>query len=60
MTVYTYPLVWCSAVGEDGVDLSSAGQMDTVLGVTGRDGLENAIKKCWASQFSYTAVKYRV
>ncbi|KAK2148271.1 hypothetical protein LSH36_506g02049 [Paralvinella palmiformis] len=48
-----------SAAGEDGAEMSAAGQMDTFLGVKGLHQLFEAIIKCWASQFAVTAVQYR-
>ena len=45
--------------GEDGSDLSAAGQMDTVLGVGDITHLHDAIRTCWASYFSRVAVSYR-
>lgn len=35
-----------SAVSEDGIDASFAGQFETVLNVTGTDGLQKAIRNC--------------
>ncbi len=48
-----------SAVGEDSDDLSSAGQNETYLGCKGRQAIIEAIKKCWASLFTYQSVEYR-
>lgn len=48
-----------SACGEDSEETSAAGQMETILGVRGRDAIVSAIAKCWASQFSFVAVQYR-
>ena len=48
-----------SAVGEDGSESSGAGQMETILGVKGKVQLFEAVKKCWASHFSFRAVEYR-
>ncbi|MGH9148047.1 MAG: PEP/pyruvate-binding domain-containing protein, partial [Vicinamibacterales bacterium] len=48
-----------SAVGEDGLRASFAGQLDSVLGlVTGAD-VERGIKTCWASYWSARALFYR-
>jgi phosphohistidine swiveling domain-containing protein len=47
-----------SSVAEDGVTKSFAGQHDTVLGV-GQDGVEAAVKTCWASLYSDAALAYR-
>ena len=44
---------------EDGVQLSTAGQMDTFLGVHGLHGILDAVKKCWASAIAYRVVEYR-
>ena len=44
---------------EDGVQLSTAGQMDTFLAVQGFDDITDAIKKCWASAITYRVVEYR-
>lgn len=48
-----------SAAGEDGSEASSAGQMETYLGVRGQTEIFNAVRKCWASAFTYQAVQYR-
>jgi pyruvate,water dikinase len=48
-----------SAVGEDGTELSAAGQMETDLGVKGLQQILQAIANCWASQFAFPAVSYR-
>ncbi|CAG5121948.1 unnamed protein product, partial [Candidula unifasciata] len=48
-----------SAAGEDGAESSSAGQMETVLGVTGLSQIVKAVKQCWASAYSHQAVEYR-
>ena len=48
-----------SGVGEDGKDLSCAGQNDTFLGVVGRENIVSSIKQCWASLYSYRSVEYR-
>ena len=45
--------------GEDGGEASSAGQMETYLGVRGKEKVLEAIKKCWASAYTYQAVEYR-
>lgn len=49
-----------SAIGEDGMESSSAGQNETFLGVQGIDQVLNAIQKCWASLFSVQSVTYRI
>ena len=48
-----------SAVGEDSSDLSSAGQNETFLGCFGKDRIEKAVLKCWASLFAFQSVEYR-
>ncbi|KAG1651422.1 putative phosphoenolpyruvate synthase [Nymphon striatum] len=48
-----------SAVGEDGEEMSAAGQMETFLGCKGMDQICISIMKCWASCFGFRAVEYR-
>lgn len=50
-----------SAVGEDSEQMSAAGQMTTLLGVRGSefDRVVESVAKCWASQFSFTAINYK-
>ena len=48
-----------SAIGEDGEDLSCAGQNETVLGSKGYDAVMKAIQQCWSSLLSYQSVEYR-
>ncbi|XP_022658466.1 uncharacterized protein LOC111249185 isoform X2 [Varroa destructor] len=48
-----------SAVEEDSEEMSAAGQMSTFLGISGRKNLLDAIVKCWASQFSLSAIIYK-
>ncbi|XP_022686506.1 uncharacterized protein LOC111259076 isoform X2 [Varroa jacobsoni] len=48
-----------SACGEDSEETSAAGQMETILGVEGPQQVLQAVTRCWASQFSFTAVQYR-
>ncbi len=48
-----------SATAEDLPDASFAGQQDTYLGVIGKDGLLDAVRRCWASLFTERAVVYR-
>lgn len=56
----TEPLaVRSSSCGEDGTELSAAGQMETVLGVKGLKQISEAVRFCWASQFAFPAVSYR-
>ncbi|KAL3866316.1 hypothetical protein ACJMK2_043623 [Sinanodonta woodiana] len=54
-----YLAVRSSAVGEDGLESSSAGQMETILNVKGYDSIIKAILKCWASSLSFNIVEYR-
>jgi rifampicin phosphotransferase len=55
---WTSLAVRSSALGEDGTRDSFAGLYDTVLGVP-FDGVEAAVRKCWASLWSERAVTYR-
>ena len=55
---YSYRPMWYVS-GEDGGEASSAGQMETYLGVRGKEKVLEAIKKCWASAYTYQAVEYR-
>ncbi|GAB6030504.1 hypothetical protein CHUAL_007366 [Chamberlinius hualienensis] len=48
-----------SAVGEDGEELSAAGQNDTILGVKGTENIFLAVVNCWASQFAYRSIEYK-
>ncbi|XP_077535389.1 rifampicin phosphotransferase-like [Haemaphysalis longicornis] len=48
-----------SAEGEDSEDMSSAGQMDTFLGVRGPDEVVKTVVKCWSSQFTHIACGYK-
>ncbi|XP_065207868.1 rifampicin phosphotransferase-like [Planococcus citri] len=48
-----------SGILEDSVDVSAAGQSDTFLAVEGIANIVNAIKKCWASVYSFQSVHYR-
>ncbi|HEY7223612.1 MAG TPA: PEP/pyruvate-binding domain-containing protein [Micromonosporaceae bacterium] len=48
-----------SAVGEDSAEASFAGQQETYLWVRGIDGVELAVRRCWASYFSPQALSYR-
>ncbi|MGD8998527.1 MAG: PEP/pyruvate-binding domain-containing protein, partial [Anaerolineae bacterium] len=47
-----------SMAGEDGKRLSFAGQLDTVLNVRQETEVLEAIKRCWASMFSWRNIKY--
>ncbi len=49
-----------SGTAEDLSDKSFAGQYETVLGVRGREELERAVLRCWASAFSPHVVEYRM
>lgn len=48
-----------SSWGEDEDDMSAAGQLTTVLNVTGLEALLSAIKKCFASKFNRTNIEYK-
>ena len=48
-----------SAVGEDGSELSSAGQLETFLNV-GKDEIEEKIILCWASNYRREILNYRI
>jgi pyruvate,water dikinase len=48
-----------SAVAEDGAARSWAGQMDTFLNVTTREGLRRAVHGCWRSLHGERAIAYR-
>ncbi|KAG1649800.1 putative phosphoenolpyruvate synthase [Nymphon striatum] len=48
-----------SALGEDGEELSCAGQMETFLGCKGINQIFETVKKCWASLFGFKAIEYR-
>lgn len=48
-----------SAIGEDSDDASAAGQNATFLGVSSLEETLEAIKKCWASLYTYQSVQYR-
>lgn len=49
-----------SAIGEDAIGTSAAGQNDTFLGVQGIENLLNSVRSCWASLFTHQSVIYRV
>ena len=56
----SYPVaVRSSADVEDSDRYSFAGQFDTILGVSGYNAVEKAIRKCIASSFSNTVLQYR-
>jgi pyruvate,water dikinase len=48
-----------SAVGEDALDASFAGQFETTLGVVGFDAMMAALLRCWSSPYSASALAYR-
>jgi pyruvate,water dikinase len=48
-----------SALDEDGVAASFAGQHETILNVVGADALEDAIVRCWCSLRGQRALAYR-
>lgn len=49
-----------SAVGEDAIDHSFAGQYETFLGVSGLDAVNDCVRRAWSSLFSARAIGYRV
>lgn len=49
-----------SSVCEDGEDVSAAGQNETFLGLRSVEEIYDAIKKCWASLYSFQSVQYRI
>ncbi len=48
-----------SATAEDSSAASFAGQLDSVLNVSGADALLAAVRRCWASLWTARAVAYR-
>ncbi|MGO9960067.1 MAG: PEP/pyruvate-binding domain-containing protein [Solirubrobacteraceae bacterium] len=48
-----------SAIGEDSHSATFAGQQETFLWVRGADRVIDAVRDCWASLYSPTAVSYR-
>ena len=48
-----------SALGEDSQDATFAGQQETYLWVRGIDHVCDAVRDCWVSLYSPTAVSYR-
>lgn len=48
-----------SALGEDGEELSAAGQNATVLGCKGFEAILQGLQDCWASLLSHQSVEYR-
>ncbi|KAF1749901.1 hypothetical protein GCK72_016446 [Caenorhabditis remanei] len=53
-----YYAVRSSAVGEDGADLSSAGQLESYLDVFSHE-ISDKLKLCWASNFRREVLNYR-
>ncbi|CAI2354403.1 unnamed protein product [Caenorhabditis sp. 36 PRJEB53466] len=53
-----YYAVRSSAVGEDGADLSSAGQLESYLDVK-KNEISDKLKLCWASNFRTEVLNYR-
>ena len=54
-----YLAIRSSAVGEDDLKASFAGQMDSFLFISKQKNYIESIKKCWASLFSERALTYR-
>lgn len=48
-----------SSVCEDGEDVSAAGQNETFLGLRSEKDVLEAVKKCWASLYTFQSVHYR-
>jgi len=48
-----------SAIGEDSATDTFAGQQQTLLWVRGAEDVTRAVRDCWASLYSLTAVSYR-
>lgn len=48
-----------SAIGEDSAEAAFAGQQETYLWVTGADRVCRAVRDCWISLYSPTAIAYR-
>jgi pyruvate,water dikinase len=48
-----------SALGEDSREATFAGQQDTYLWVRGDDAVCDAVRDCWVSLYSPTAISYR-
>lgn len=45
---------------EDAPDASFSGMLSSVIGVSGREGLEEAVKRCWASAFRPRVAAYMI
>ncbi|GAB6020862.1 hypothetical protein CHUAL_003512 [Chamberlinius hualienensis] len=54
-----YFAIRSSAIGEDGEELSAAGQNDTYLGIRGLEQICTSVVHCWASQFGFRSVEYQ-
>lgn len=52
-------VVRSSAIGEDGPDASFAGQQLSILNIRRFDDLLRALRRCWASLFGLSALRYR-
>ncbi|MDJ0701655.1 MAG: glycerol-3-phosphate acyltransferase [Leptolyngbyaceae cyanobacterium MO_188.B28] len=52
-------VVRSSAIGEDSLTASAAGQYVSILGITAQSALESAITRCFASYNGSTAAQYR-
>ena len=48
-----------SMLGEDGMEFSFAGQLESFLFQQGLDGISNAIRNCWCSAFQERVLTYR-
>ncbi len=48
-----------SATAEDGVEMSFAGQQETILGVEGDEALRQGVERCWRSLHTERAIAYR-
>jgi pyruvate,water dikinase len=48
-----------SALGEDSQDATFAGQQETYLWIRGEDAICDAVRDCWISLYSPTAISYR-
>jgi pyruvate,water dikinase len=48
-----------SAIGEDSAEAAFAGQQETYLWVRGANNVCNAVRDCWISLYSPTAISYR-
>ncbi len=55
----TLHAVRSSAIGEDSTEHSWAGQLDTVLGVTGAPAIAHALRTVWASAWSARSLIYQ-